>query len=78
VSKAASAAQNDDGGVRAGGESDEPVGSDVASGVGELPDDAGPETLPFTGLKLVLVLMSGLTALAGGLVLRRSARSVRR
>jgi hypothetical protein len=56
----------------------ESAGSDGASVAADLPDDASADTLPFTGLQLALILMSGLAALAGGLVLRRSARSVRR
>ena len=43
----------------------------------DLPEDASPDTLPFTGLQLVLIAMAGLVALAGGLVLRRSARAAR-
>ena len=41
--------------------------------VRDLPEDAGPDTLPFTVLRLALILMAGLAAMAGGLVLRRSA-----
>ena len=37
----------------------------------ELPDDASPETLPFTGLQLLLIAMSGLAAIGGGAALRR-------
>jgi hypothetical protein len=36
-----------------------------------LPDDASPETLPFTGLQLLLVAMTGLAAIGGGAALRR-------
>jgi hypothetical protein len=56
----------------------ESAGSDAATVAADLPDDASADTLPFTGLQLALILMSGLAALAGGLVLRRSARSVQR
>jgi hypothetical protein len=37
----------------------------------ELPEDASPETLPFTGLQLLLVSMTGLAAIGGGAMLRR-------
>jgi hypothetical protein len=50
----------------------------VASQARDLPEDASPETLPFTGLQLALIVMAGLAALAGGLVLRRSAGVARR
>jgi hypothetical protein len=36
-----------------------------------LPEDASPETLPFTGLQLLLVSMTGLAAIGGGAALRR-------
>jgi hypothetical protein len=39
----------------------------------ELPEDASPETLPFTGLGLAFITLGGLMALAGGLMLRRTA-----
>ena len=52
--------------------------SDTASEAVDLPEDASPETLPFTGFQLALMAMAGLAALAGGLVLRRSARVARR
>jgi hypothetical protein len=52
----------------------ESAGSDLASQAADVPEDAGPETLPFTGLQLALILMAGLAALAGGMVLHRSAR----
>src|SRR5215208_2433942 len=54
---------------------DERAGTDVASEAADAPSDAGVETLPFTGLQLALVLASGLAALGGGLLLRRSART---
>ena len=57
---------------------DEPAGTDGASEVADAPSDAGVETLPFTGIQLALVLMSGLAARAGGLLLRRSARTAGR
>ena len=39
----------------------------------ELPEDASPDTLPFTGLQLALIALAGIAALAAGLTLRRSA-----
>jgi hypothetical protein len=66
----ARASQDDSGG--------ESAGSEATTAVADLPDDAGADTLPFTGLQLMLVLMSGLAALASGMVLRRTARSARR
>lgn len=38
----------------------------------ELPEDASPETLPFTGLQLALMVLAGLAVMAGGLALRRT------
>jgi hypothetical protein len=82
---ASQAAAEDDGAVRARSASDAPArasqddsadesgGSDLATATGDLGEDAGPGTLPFTGLRLVLILMVGLAALAGGFALRRSA-----
>jgi hypothetical protein len=49
----------------------------VASQAADVPEDAGPETLPFTGLQLALIVMAGLAALAGGMVLHRSARTAK-
>ena len=60
------------------GSADEAGGSEVASSAVELPEDASRESLPFTGLQVLLIVMSGLAALAGGVVLRRSARTARR
>ena len=45
----------------------------VVSDTVDLPEDASPETLPFTGLGLAFITMGGLVALAGGLMLRRAA-----
>jgi hypothetical protein len=53
---------------------DEPAGSDAGGQAVDLPKDASPATLPFTGLQLALIAMAGLAALAGGFTLRRSAR----
>ena len=51
-------------------------GAEVAGALGgdtvELPEDASPETLPFTGLGLAFVTLGGLVAITGGLMLRRS------
>jgi hypothetical protein len=46
----------------------------------ELPEDASPANLPFTGLQLVLMAIGGVVAILGGMALRRSTRhpSVRR
>jgi outer membrane biosynthesis protein TonB len=63
---------------------DLPSADDVTSGDGgvpaavagdtvELPEDASPETLPFTGFGLAFIALGGLAAFAGGLMLRRSA-----
>ncbi|HEX5894927.1 MAG TPA: hypothetical protein VFY47_01280 [Thermoleophilaceae bacterium] len=72
ASDAPARASQDDSADESGG------GSDLASAAGDLPEDAGPDTLPFTGLRLALILMAGLAAMAGGLVLRRSAGNARR
>ena len=63
---------------------DLPSADDVTSGDGgvpaavaadtvELPEDASPETLPFTGFGLAFITLGGLAALAGGWLLRRAA-----
>jgi hypothetical protein len=49
------------------------VGGAVVAETVELPEDASPETLPFTGLGLAFITLGGLIALAGGLLLRRTA-----
>jgi hypothetical protein len=57
---------------------DAPEGDDgdvAAAAFGEsvdLPEDANPATLPFTGLQLALLGLIGLTALAAGMALRRT------
>ena len=43
----------------------------ASQGVDELPDDASPANLPFTGLQLALMAIVGLAALVGGVALRR-------
>jgi len=45
----------------------------VVSDTVELPENASPETLPFTGIQLGLLALIGLTSLVGGFALRRSA-----
>jgi hypothetical protein len=45
----------------------------VVSDTGELPEDASPDTLPFTGLQLALMALVGLAVAGGGLALRRTA-----
>jgi hypothetical protein len=49
------------------------VAAAVAVDTVELPEDASPETLPFTGFGLAFIGLGGLAALAGGLMLRRGA-----
>ena len=58
--------------------SDESAGSAEASQAVGLPEDANPDTLPFTGLQLALIAMAGLAALAAGAALRRGTRIARR
>ena len=43
----------------------------VASETAELPEDASPATLPFTGLQLALLALVGLATAAGGLLVRQ-------
>jgi hypothetical protein len=45
----------------------------VVSDTVDLPEDASPDTLPFTGLQLALMVLVGLAVVAGGLALRRTA-----
>ena len=45
----------------------------VVSDTVELPENASPETLPFTGIQLGLLALIGLTSLVGGFALRRGA-----
>ena len=49
----------------------EDISGTITSDTVELPDDASPETLPFTGLQLILITMTGLAAIGGGAALRR-------
>lgn len=55
-----------------GGQAADLAGAVVSDTV-ELPEDASPETLPFTGLGLAFITLGGLMSLAGGFLLRRSA-----
>ena len=50
---------------------------EIASQPADLPEDASPDTLPFTGLQLALIAMIGLAAIASGAALRRGARHPR-
>jgi hypothetical protein len=50
----------------------------VAGDAADLPDNASPERVPFTGLQLALVAMAGLAALAAGAVVRHGTRIARR
>jgi hypothetical protein len=52
-----------------------PTDTQIADEAASVPRDASPDTLPFTGLQLALVLMAGMTALAVGAVTRRAVRS---
>jgi hypothetical protein len=47
------------------------VAGAVASETVELPEDASPATLPFTGLQLALLTLIGLATAAGGLLVRQ-------
>ena len=66
------------GGVRAhaaaGGASASQTDTQIADAPASVPRDASPDTLPFTGLQLALMLLAGMAALAAGSVLRRTAR----
>ncbi len=50
----------------------------ASQGVDELPDDASPANLPFTGLQLALMAIVGLAALVGGVALRRGVLRLQR
>jgi hypothetical protein len=54
-----------------GGDGD--VAAAVVSDTVELPEDASPETLPFTGIQLALLALIGLATIGAGLALRRTA-----
>jgi hypothetical protein len=54
------------------------VSAAVAADAPDLPDNASPDTAPFTGLQLALIAMAGLAALAAGAVLRHGTHMVRR
>jgi hypothetical protein len=47
------------------------VAGAVSSETVELPEDASPATLPFTGLQLALLALIGLATAAGGLLVRQ-------
>jgi hypothetical protein len=49
------------------------VAGEVAGDTVELPKDASPATLPFTGLQLALMALAGVAAATAGLTLRRTA-----
>jgi hypothetical protein len=52
----------------------ETLGGKTLGDAVELPADASPATLPFTGLQLALLALAGCAAAAAGLTLRRTAR----
>ena len=55
--------------------SDAQTDTQIADEPASMPRDASPETLPFTGLQLALLVLAGLTAVATGSVVRRAARA---
>ena len=55
--------------------SDAQTDTQIADDPASIPQDASPETLPFTGLQLALLLLAGAAAVAAGSVLRRTVRS---
>jgi len=77
---------NDRAGAKAGAAADEktanasqddggaPTDVEIASQAADLPEEANPSTLPFTGLQLALMAALGLAVAAGGVALRRGAR----
>jgi len=66
----AAAGQEASGPGASASQTDTQIADDPASA----PRDASPDTLPFTGLQLALMLLAGMAALAAGSVLRRTAR----
>ena len=71
---AAARAASDDKAANASQDDGAPTDVDIASQVADVTEEANPSTLPFTGFQLALMGVLGLTALAGGLALRRGAR----
>ncbi|MEA2409116.1 MAG: hypothetical protein QOE69_3235, partial [Thermoleophilaceae bacterium] len=65
-----------DAGARAS-QADGPTDVQIADQTVDLPADASPSTLPFTGLQLALMALLGLAALAAGTALRRGVRERR-
>jgi hypothetical protein len=55
--------------------SDAQTDTQIADDPASIPRDASPESLPFTGLQLALLLLAGAAAVAAGSVLRRTVRS---
>jgi hypothetical protein len=62
-----------DSGARSHAASEAAAATALASAAPALPEDASPDTVPFTGLELSLLAMLGLAGLVAGGVLRRAA-----
>ena len=62
-------------GERASASTESSAAAALASAAPDLPANANPETVPFTGLQLSLLVILGLIAVAVGLTLRRGVRS---
>jgi hypothetical protein len=56
------------------GSSSGPTDVEIADEAAQAPRDASPATLPFTGLRLALMLAAGLAVLATGAALRWTVR----
>jgi hypothetical protein len=64
-------AEGGDEGARAGASAAAEAADAMAAAAPDLPDDANPDTVPFTGLSLSVLLAFGLAVLAVGVTLRR-------